>query len=415
MPAYNYTAMTAVGKNQKGVIAADSQRDARKRLQAQNLYPLTIELSSEQKKNAKAFNGLTLPWRRGAVSVRDQAMITRQLATLITAGTPIDEALRALAGQSEKAVNRHVLTRLHARVSEGEKLSVALAAEPDSFSPLYQSMVAAGEASGDLGSIMTRIADYSEKSEQVRATVQTAMIYPAVLTIVASFVLVLLMTFVVPRVVEQFESFGAELPLLTQIVIVVSHTVGAYGLWILAAFVGSVASLKVLMRRDQVRTAIHGFYLALPVLGKLIRSVSSARFARTLGTLLDGGSPMLEAISAAKETVGNQVIKNAIQAAYVTVREGKSLSASLKAANQGKTLLFMPLLVYMVAVGEKSGSLSTLLGKVADYLEQEFDGFTKVALSLLEPMIVIVMGVMVGLIVIAIMLPILQLNSLVLT
>lgn len=416
MPAYNYTAVDKEGKNRRGVIAADSQRDARKKLQAQALFPVTINLGRDDQ--ATGFlSGLSDKFQLSArLKTKDQTMITRQLATLVGAGTPIEEALRAIAAQSEKLLIRHLLTRLHADVSEGRKLSQALYSEKRHFSGLYISMVAAGEASGRLGDILNRIADYLEKSEEVRNTVRTALIYPAVLSVVASAVLILLMTFVVPKVVSQFDSFNAELPMITKIVMHVSTFLGSYGGWLLMIVLAMILTVKMVMRSPSVRLIIHGGMLRLPVIGKLIRSVSSARFARTLGTLLEGGSPMLEAILAAKETVANQVIRAAIDQVYKDVREGRSLSAALKQQNS-KALgqdLFMPLLVYMTAAGEKSGTLADLLVKVADYLEQEFDGFTKVALSLLEPMIVIIMGVMVGVIVMAIMLPIMRLNSLVL-
>ena len=301
------------------------------------------------------------------------------------------------------------MTRLKVAVSEGKKLSEAMAADKNSFPPLYRAMVRAGEASGDLGAIMERIADYSEKSEEIKNKVSTAMVYPIVLSIVATSVLIILMTFVVPKVVSQFENIGAELPTLTRAVIWVSEFLVQYGLGLLILCVIAIMSYIYAMRKQEVRLKVHRAQLKVPVIGRLILSVSSARFSRTMGTLLDGGSPVLESIRAAKEIVRNEVIRDAIDKIYTDVLEGQSLSKAMK-----KTEIFPSMLVYMCSMGERSGRLSYLLLKVADYLESEFDSFTQKFMSLLEPAIIVIMGVMVGLIVLSIMLPIMQLNNLVL-
>ena len=423
MPAYQYEALDAQGKKKKGMIAADSLRDARKRLQSKTLFPVSLtEGGRAEASDRLASTSLTSrlssllsslsssSTRSAKISSRDLAMVTRQMATMVGAGLPLDETLQAIAAQSEKPLIRDVLTNIRSRVVEGEKLSEAMKVEAKSFDDLYRAMIAAGEASGDLGGILARISEYCDKSEDVRTKVQAAMVYPVVLSVIATGVLVLLMTFVVPKIAVQFESFNAELPALTRFVIglsdILTHLGPAFLLIIIAAGIGYTAA----MRRKPLRLKVHGFWLQLPLVGRLLRVVASARFARTLGTLVEGGSPVPEAILAARETQTNQVVRDAVDGIYKDVREGSALANAFR-----KSGIFAPLLVYMVAMGEKSGSLSHMLTKTADYLEGEFDGVTRTLMNLLEPAIVVIMGLMVGVIVMSIMLPIMRLNSLVLS
>lgn len=423
MPAYQYEALDAQGKKKKGMIAADSLRDARKRLQSKTLFPVSLtEGGRAEASDRLASTSLTSrlssllsslssnSTRSAKISSRDLAMVTRQMATMVGAGLPLDETLQAIAAQSEKPLIRDVLTNIRSRVVEGEKLSEAMKVEAKSFDDLYRAMIAAGEASGDLGGILARISEYCDKSEDVRTKVQAAMVYPVVLSVIATGVLVLLMTFVVPKIAVQFVSFNAELPALTRFVIglsdILTHLGPAFLLIIIAAVIGYTAA----MRRKPLRLKVHGFWLQLPLVGRLLRVVASARFARTLGTLVEGGSPVPEAILAARETQTNQVVRDAVDGIYKDVREGSALANAFR-----KSGIFAPLLVYMVAMGEKSGSLSHMLTKTADYLEGEFDGVTRTLMNLLEPAIVVIMGLMVGVIVMSIMLPIMRLNSLVLS
>ena len=423
MPAYQYEALDAQGKKKKGMIAADSLRDARKRLQSKTLFPVSLtEGGRAEASDRLASTSLTSrlssllsslsssSTRSAKISSRDLAMVTRQMATMVGAGLPLDETLQAIAAQSEKPLIRDVLTNIRSRVVEGEKLSEAMKVEAKSFDDVYRAMIAAGEASGDLGGILARISEYCDKSEDVRTKVQAAMVYPVVLSVIATGVLVLLMTFVVPKIAVQFVSFNAELPALTRFVIglsdILTHLGPAFLLIIIAAGIGYTAA----MRRKPLRLKVHGFWLQLPLVGRLLRVVASARFARTLGTLVEGGSPVPEAILAARETQTNQVVRDAVDGIYKDVREGSALANAFR-----KSGIFAPLLVYMVAMGEKSGSLSHMLTKTADYLEGEFDGVTRTLMNLLEPAIVVIMGLMVGVIVMSIMLPIMRLNSLVLS
>lgn len=406
MPAYSYEAIDERGRTMKGVIAADSLRDARQSLQQKALYPIKVGLDATSSNRRNRFAGLARSHKK--MNLRDRTMVTRQLATMVGAGTPVEEALQALAANSDKQLVRDVLTRLRSGVSEGKRLSRVMAEEP-SFDRLYTAMIAAGEASGDMGGVMDKIADFGEKSNQVRQKVTAALVYPAVLTIVALGVLTLLMVFVVPRVVAQFDESGTDLPGLTVAVMSLSDFLVSYGAFLMIALVCLTASFIAALKNISFRRHVHGFLLGLPLIGRLIVSVNAARFARTFGTLVEGGSPVLEAIRAGRETIGNQIILDHSDTVYKEVREGRALSSALKRSGR-----FPSLLVYMAAVGERSGSLAQMMLRVADYQEQEFDGFTQALLALLEPGIVILLGVMVGLIVMSIMLPILQLNSMVL-
>lgn len=404
MPAFEYQALDAKGRNKSGVISADSERDARQRLKASALFATNLEPA----KSASS-TGFFLLNVSDRISAKDVNLITRQLSTMLLAATPIEEAVRVLAVEAEKANVRRVLTRVRTRVMEGVRLSAAMSQEPRSFDPLFCAMVSAGEASGNLASVLAQIADQREKAQETKGKVQTAMIYPLTLALVATAVVTIMMIFVVPRIVEQFTSFGGELPILTQIVIGVSEFLTAYGLGLLFFVVLTSVGAVIALRQPALKLALDTQMLRLPMLGRLIQTVNTARFARALGTLVSGGSPILEALTAAKATLANARLRVSIEAVIEQVKEGASLSATLKKADH-----FPSMLSYMIAAGERSGELPQMLQRVADYLDREFDGFSKTALGLLEPLIVVVMGGIVGAIVVAIMLPILQLNQLVL-
>ena len=410
MQAFDYSAIDASGKTRRGTITADGETEARKTLVMRQLYATEIKATAAGGTNGggSALFG-SLFARNQRIGTKDLALVTRQMATMIEAASPVEEVLAALAQQAEKAEIRSVLTKVRANVMAGMRLSSAMERESATFDPLYCAMVAAGEAAGSLGIVLGRVAENREKTEEMRTKVQSALIYPAVLLVVAVSVVTALMILVVPKVVAQFESFGSELPMLTQIVVATSGFLTSYGL-VLAGFLFATGfGFSVLMRYPSARFFVHTKLLRLPIIGRLIRSVNAARFARSFGTLVLGGSPVLEALIAAKETVKNAFLKRQLADAIVQVREGAGVANSLR-----HVAGLPPMLGYMAAAGERSGQLGTMMHKSADYLETEFDGFTKTALSLLEPMIVIFMGAVVGAIVLSIMLPILRLNSLVL-
>jgi general secretion pathway protein F len=405
MPAFEYEALDHSGRVKKGTISSDSARGARKELKNKKLVPIKVEIAAEKKGFSRdiSIGGGTA----GKLSHKDVTLFTRQLATMVGASAPIEEALNTIALQAEKPALKRIILAVRSNVIEGHKLSEAMAQHEKSFNQLYCSMVAAGENSGSLSAVLNRLADHMERSQAVRAKVQTALIYPAALSIVAIGVIIALMTFVVPKVVEQFDSMGRTLPFLTRLMITISEFIQDFGLFIFAGIIIGIFAFVRALKARAFRKKVDQFILGLPIIGKLVRGLNAARLARTLSTLISSGVPVLSGLRAAQKTVSNTVLQDAIDKVVIMVEEGASLSAALK-----RTSGFPPMVAYMAAAGENSGQLEELLGKSADYLENEFESFTSAALSLLEPMIIIMMGGVVAVIVLSILLPILQLNTL---
>ncbi|MDB5669595.1 MAG: hypothetical protein JWO25_554, partial [Alphaproteobacteria bacterium] len=343
---------------------------------------------------------------RRRLGAKQLTIFTRQLATLALV-SPLEEALRTIARQTEKEHIRLVLLSVHGSVLEGRRLSEAMAREPASFPPLYRGMVAAGESSGTLPVILERLADLLERQAQVRSKVLSAVAYPIVLAAVAAFVVFALMVFVVPKVVEQFEDIGQTLPLLTRMVIGLSTFLARWWWAILLAVALAIFVVARAMRDESLRLRADRFLLRLPLFGRLVRDLHAARMARTLSTMVASRLPLLEGLRLTTQTVHNRALREASADIAESVRTGGSLSGALNKAG-----IFPPLLVYLAASGEASGRLDLMLERAADYLEREFDSFTATALALLEPAIIIVMGAVVALIVLSILLPILQLDTL---
>lgn len=402
MPTFEYQALNSKGKREKGLISADSARAARKELRVRQLTPVKLNETKEKKTSQFA------AFQPSPVSKSELLLITRQWAMMIGAGTPVEEALQATATQAEKPGVRKVLMDVRASVAEGYRLAEALGKHPKVFNALYCSIVSAGEASGQLGAVMDRLADYLERSRKVRQTITTALIYPCVLGLIAIAVITALMTIVVPKVVDQFDSVERELPLLTNIMIGISDTLLNFGIFILIAIIGLVWGVAFLMRRRAVKSVVDGALLRLPVVGKMLTQMNAARFARTLSTLIGNGAPVLESLSAAKGSLGNAVFQDAVSQIIVNVREGGGISRAMKA-----TGVFPPMLVQLAASGEASGQLPDMLLRSASFMEDEFEATSKVALGLMEPLIILFLGGIVGLVVLSIMLPILQLNTMV--
>ncbi len=402
MTAFEYVALDDAGKRKRGVVDADSARAARKELRGRKLTLLELNESRRAKSSDR---GSAFSKRK--LKAGDLVLITRQLAMLVRAGTPVEEALGAVASQSRTPAVRDVLSDVRAGVTEGFKLSDSLARQRNSFGPLYRSVVAAGEASGDLGVVMERLAEFLEQGQKMRRQAMAAVIYPVVLAVVATIVVTALMIFVVPKVVEQFDTIDQDLPLLTEIVIAISETLQNYGIFILGGLIGGAFLFAQALRTPAIKRGWDALVLRLPVIGPLNRSVNSARFARTMGTLVGSGAPVMESLAAAKTTATNKVIQSAVEDVTSAVREGGALSGAM-----AKTAAFPPLLVYMVGSGERGGDLAGMFTKGAEYLESEFESAISIALNLLEPLIIVFMGGIVATIVLAIMLPILQLNTL---
>jgi general secretion pathway protein F len=332
--------------------------------------------------------------------------MTRQLATLVRVMT-VEEALRTLALQIERPSARRVLLATHAGVLEGYRLSDAMARQGRAFPPLYRAMIAAGEASGALPEILDRLADLLEREQLVRSKMLTTLIYPAALSVTAIAVIIALMTFVVPKVVDQFVSMGQTLPPLTRAVIFASNLMTQWGWLILLICALSVWIAARALRNPSLRLKFDSVLLRLPMIGRLIRDLNAARLARTLSTMIASGLPVIEGLALTARTINNRVLRGAIESMASAIREGSSLSVSMR-----RTAVFPPIVVSMAASGESSGRLDSMLASAADYLEREFNTVTSVALSLLEPVIIIVMGAIVAMIVLAILLPILQINTL---
>ncbi|MND63140.1 Type II secretion system protein F [compost metagenome] len=401
MPAFDYSAVDVTGRTVAGVLSAQDEAAAKTALARRRLMPLSLSRAS----GAAATTEKT-PRRSRKLSSRTLALTTRQLATLITVA-PVDEALRTLMLQAERPEVRAVLSGVHAGVVEGQRLSEAMARQGAAFPPLYRATVAAGEASGALAPILERLAEGLERDQQVRGKVITALVYPAVLALVALGVVTALMVFVVPKVVDQFDSMNQTLPLLTRAVIGVSDLMRNWGWLIALLLAGGVGGFIVGMRSPAFRLAVDRRILRLPVVGRLTRDLHGARMARTLSTMIAAGLPVLEGLTITARTVSNRALRASTEMMADAVREGGGLSAAMRRAD-----VFPPILVHMTASGEASGRLEPMMERAADYLEREFSAFTAVMLSFLEPAIIVVMGGVVALIVLSILLPILQINTL---
>jgi general secretion pathway protein F len=401
MPAFDYSAVDVSGRTVAGVLTAPDEAAAKTALARRRLMPLSLSRAS-----GAAAASEKMPRRSRKLSSRTLALTTRQLATLITVA-PVDEALRTLMLQAERPDVRAVLSGVHAGVVEGQRLSEAMARQGAAFPPLYRATVAAGEASGALGPILERLAEGLERDQQVRGKVITALVYPAVLALVALGVVTALMVFVVPKVVDQFDSMNQTLPLLTRAVIGVSDLMRNWGWLIALVFAGGIGGFVAGMRNPAFRLAVDRRVLRLPVVGRLTRDLHGARMARTLSTMIAAGLPVMEGLTITARTVSNRALRASTEMMADAVREGGGLSAAMRRAD-----VFPPILVHMTASGEASGRLEPMMERAADYLEREFSAFTAVMLSFLEPAIIVVMGGVVALIVLSILLPILQINTL---
>ena len=399
METFDYTAIDKLGKRFTGSISAVSAREARNQLRGRALT--LTELKAAKQKGASR-----LTYER-KTSHKDLTQASRQRAILIDAATPIEESLKVVALQFEKSPMRQILLDTRSRVLEGARLSEAMAAHPKTFDSLFTAMVASGETSGRLAPVMERLAADLEAAQKVRRKILAATIYPLVLSVVALFVVVLLMVLVVPQVVEQFDSFGQDLPVLTRSVMAISEWLQSY--WLIAAIGIAIMALAIsqALRTPAIKTRWHGIKLRLPMIGKLTRNLNAAKFARTIAGLIEAGTPSLTAMEAARHTLKNNVMREAVDEAASRVREGMAISAALK-----KTDVFPPLVTQMVAGGEASGNVGAMFSKSADYLESEFESVTSVTLSLLEPLIIIFLSIIVLLIIGAIFVPILRLNTL---
>ncbi len=401
MPDFSYTAIDPKGREKTGRLAADSNDAARAKLAERNFY--VVKMETAQGAEAKPARSLFGPKKLGS---KELTLFTRQLSSLVQV-SPLEEALRTIGNQNEKAHVRDRISSVHSGVIEGQRLAEAMRREPASFPPLYRAMISAGESSGTLPDITERLANLLERQAEMRGKLISALAYPIVLALVAILVVALLMIAVVPKVVEQFDDVNQQLPFVTRLVIGISDFLANW--W--GALAASVVVLLLLawraLKEPHIRYRFDNFLLRLPFLGRLIRDLNAARLARTLSTMVASRLPILEGLRLTTNTISNAVLRKASEDMVEAIRGGGSLSKALK-----NTGVFPPMLVYLTASGEASGQLDDMLARAADYLEREFDNFTSTALSLLEPLIIVLLGGVVAVVILAILLPILQLQNL---
>jgi len=404
MAAFEYVALDTKGRQQKGVLEADSARQVRQLLREKQLAPLQVE-PAHRKEQSESSGGFSL--RRG-LSARDLALVTRQLATLIGAALPIEEALRAAAAQSRQPRIQSMLIAVRARVLEGHSLANALGAFPAAFPELYRATVAAGEHAGHLAPVLEQLADYTEQRQQSRQKIQMALLYPVILMLASLGIVGFLLGYVVPDVVRVFVDSGQTLPALTRGLILLSELVKAWGALVIVLAVLGVIAFRRALRNDDLRRRWHAFLLRLPLIGGLIAATETARFASTLAILVRSGVPLVEALAIGAEVVSNRIIRTDVANATQRVREGGSLSRALEASRQ-----FPPMMLHMIASGERSGELDQMLARTARNQENDLAATIGLLVGLFEPFMLVFMGAVVLVIVLAILLPILSLNQLV--
>ena len=401
MPAYSYLALDSKGKKKKGIIESDTSRLARQQLRKQSLTPLEVTAIKAQTKKAKT--SLFSP----KLSASELSLLTRQLATLVRASLPLEESLKAVAEQSESQKIKMVLIAVRSDVLTGKPLASSMQAFPRIFPKDFTATVSAGEESGDLAMVLERLADHVERSQQLRQKILGAMLYPLILSIVAILVVVGLLTFVVPQIIHVFDSMDQDLPPLTQKLIFVSELLQHQGHFIAIGLFILFMACYSLLQKPTIKRKWHLFLLKVPLISPLIRTLNSAKLCRTLSTLLVSGVPMLTALNIASKVITNIPMHDTIEQATQEIREGSSLSHALK-----RGIGFPPLTIHLIASGESSGQLDAMLEKAAETQERELERWISSFLTLLEPLLLLSMGGIVLTIVLAIMLPIFNLNDL---
>lgn len=404
MGAFVYTALDALGKERKGLIEGDTAKHVRQLLREKQLLPVDIQeaAQSEQKRENR---GLYV--RRG-LSTLDLALLTRQMATLLRSGLPLEETLQAVAEQTEKPRVQRIILGVRSKVVEGHPLADGLGDFPKAFPEIYRATVAAGEQSGKLDSVLERLSDYTESRQVMGQQVSNALVYPIVLMVLSFAIVSFLLAYVVPQVVAVFESGHQELPLATRILIGASDIVRHYWVYGVIAIGAAIWGFNRWLRTEGARARYHRFLLRLPLAGKLIRGLNTARFARTFSILTASAVPVLEALKISADVVNNLPMKYAVVDAALRVREGAPIGKSLAARK-----IFPPMMIHLISSGESSGELEKMLERAASNQEREMDGLLATMTNLLGPFMVVFMGAVVMFIVIALLLPIFQLNDLV--
>ena len=403
MAAFEFKALDANGKQKKGVIESDGPRQVRQQLRDKQLMPVSVELASSR----NIENPLKNLFKR-SIATADLAMLTRQLSTLIGAGLPIEEAFKATAEQTEKKRIQSMILEIRSKVLEGHSLAGALNEFDYAFPPLYRATVAAGEHAGHLDTVLIRLADYMENSQVNQQKIKLAAVYPIILCLVAIGIVVGLLTYVVHDIVEVFVKNGQELPPLTQAMITASDFLQAHGIKLGIGIVMLFFGFKWAIRKDQLKARYHLAILHMPFFGKMVKGFNTSRFISTLAILNSSGVPLVEAMKIAGQVVSNVVIQERLTIACQQVTEGGSLHQAL-----AQTEIFPPMMLHMIASGEASGELDSMLERTAKTQESDLQNTITTLVSMFEPIMLLVMGGVVVLIVIAIMLPILNMNQMI--
>ena len=414
MAAFEYLALDLRGKEKKGVLEADTARLARQLLRQQSLTPLEVaetsgrDRSKSGRKAGKDKATGSVPTFRGGIKTNDLALLTRQIATLIGAGTTLEESLSAVSSQTEKPRIKSLLLSVRAKVMEGHTFATALSDYPKVFPEIFQHTVNAGEQSGHLDGVLERLADYTEERQASNATVKKALIYPTVLVVASILIVSFLLAYVVPQVVQVFEGMNQELPALTRAMLASSAFVREWGLLIAGVVTVIIIVFNRAMRGEGFKTRVHSLLLKLPLFKRLIRGFNTAQFARTLSILAASGVPVLEALDIGAKVITNRPMRKAVDTASAQVREGSTLSDALT-----RTGYFPPMLLHLIASGESSGQLDSMLEKAATHQERELNSLMSIFLGLFEPVVILIMGGVVLTIVLGILLPIFEMNQLV--
>lgn len=398
MPVYKYTAINNTGSSVQGIVDAESVKAATEKLRKEGVYLSSIKETSKGK--ARSF----IPFK--GVSSSELAITTRQFSALISAGLPLEASLAALSEQSEDQKLREVLTQVKDRVSEGSSLTNALKEHKNVFSNLYTNIVKAGEASGTLDIVLFRLADFLEKSSALKSRVRSALIYPIFMFLVGSGVLFFMMTYVIPRITKIFEDSDRSLPFITLVLISISSFFSNHYILVLLLIGAAVFMLTRFLRTEKGKRFIDRLILKTPIFGKLASMVAISRFTRTLGTLVGSGIPLLDALEIGEAVMGNSVFTDALKEVRVSVREGSTLAGPLRDSN-----VFPPLVTRMVAVGEQTGEMEQMFNKIADIYDLQVETTLSTLTSLLEPVMILMIGVVMAFIVFAILLPIFDLTS----
>lgn len=411
MGAYSYQALDAKGKTVKGVVEGDSERHVRTLLRQKHLKPLDVKSTNKREKRgsaAAAKPGLLSFGGGPKLNYKDIALVTRQLSSLLSSGLPLDEVLHAAANQSRKPAIKSLLLQVRSRVLEGLSLGQAMAESPRAFDNLYRAMVRAGESAGFLGPVLEQLAEYTETSQETRQKVKTAMMYPIVLLCVSLGVVTALMAFVVPKLTGMFAQTKQKLPAITEILIGTSDFIVNYGIFALAGIVGLIVLLKQLLKAPSRQLKWHRMLLKMPIFGEFIRVSEAARYTNTLGLLVKSGVPLLEGLRIASQVLTNRVIQEGAKAVAVSVQEGSSLHRAMDQVD-----VFPPLVVQMAASGEANGELADQLLHAARNQDRELSFTLATMMGLMEPATILFMAGIVFFIVMAIMLPIFQMNQMV--